>query len=72
LLEEKVEALAERLFLFLGLGEGQQKRIAQHASVGKTEVGNGSHRIDAFRGRNPHSGATGRPKEAMQILSHPA
>ena len=70
LIEEQIEAIAERLLLILGLGERQQERIAQDAAVGEADLGDRAHRIDAFGRREPDSRAPRRTKEAMQVLSH--
>ena len=39
-------------------------------AVGKADLGDRAHRIDAFGGRDPDPGAPRRTKEAMQVLSH--
>src|ERR1700730_1339181 len=70
LAKEQVEAIAERLLFILALGKRQQQCVAQDGSVGKPDIGDRSHRIDAFRGRNMHAGAARRPEEAMQLLAH--
>ncbi len=70
MIEEQVEAVAQRLLLLLGLGQRQQEGVAQHALVGEADLGHRPHRIDAFGGRDPHPGPAGRPKETMQVLLH--
>src|SRR6185437_8925339 len=69
-IEKQIEAVAHRLLLVLGLGERQQQGIAQDPAVGKTDVGDGAHRIDALGRREPDSRSPRRAKEAMQVLAH--
>ena len=71
LIEEQIEAIAERLLLILRLGERQQERVAQDGAVGKADLGDRAHRVDAFGRREPDACAPRRTKEAMQVLSHP-
>ena len=71
LIEEQIKAIAKRLLLILRLGERQQKCVAQDGAVGKADLGDGPHRVDAFGRREPHACAPRRTKEAMQVLSHP-
>src|SRR5216684_7528159 len=70
LAEEKIKTFAKRLLFVLALGERQQQRVAQNASVGKSDIGHCLHGIDAFRGRHPNAGAARRPEETMQFFSH--
>ena len=52
------------------LGERQEQRVAQDASVGKADLRHRAHRIDAFGRRNLHAGTPRRTKETMQVLAH--
>src|SRR3954452_1221133 len=70
LAEEQVEARSQRLLFVLALGERQQQRVAQNISVGKPDIGDRLHGIDAFGGRYPNPGSTSRPEETMQVLAH--
>src|SRR5947208_5182865 len=71
LIEEQVKTIAERLLLILRLGEREQEGVAQDGAVGKADLGDGPHRVDAFGRRESHPRAPRRTKEAMQVLSHP-
>jgi hypothetical protein len=59
------------LLLILRLGQRQEEGIAQDRPVGKADLGDGAHRVDAFGRRESHPRAPRRTKEAMQVLSHP-
>ncbi len=72
LIEEQVEAIAQRFLLVLALGERQQKRIAQDRAIGKADLRHRAHRVDAFGRRQPYARPPRRTKEAMQVLSHRA